>query len=101
MGYHLLIEADTASGEPADEEKLDQAGGRLALLGPAFGFSQDTSAVSAFVYVERTDMAQAVAYGYGSVFEAFEAVGEPLTLRSVAAYTEAEFDRVHVRGESA
>lgn len=95
----MLIEADTASGEPADEEKLDMAGGRLAVLGPAFGFSKDTSAVSAFVYVERNDLAEAVAYGYESVFEGFEAVGEPLTLRWVAAYTEAEFDRVHVRGE--
>jgi hypothetical protein len=52
------------------------------------------------VYVENDDMGEAVAYGVASVLDTFRAVGEPLSLRSAAVYTEAEFDRVHVRGEA-
>ena len=99
MGYHLMIETDTKSGKPAREAIIDAAGGRLALLSPAFSFHQTESYLLATVYVERDQLGEATKYGVSSVLEVFKDLGEPLSLRRVAAYTEAEFDRVHVRGK--
>jgi hypothetical protein len=50
------------------------------------------------LYVERDDWAEAVAEGLEAGLLAWESVREPLTVRSVAVYTESEFDRVHLRG---
>ncbi|WP_200210372.1 hypothetical protein [Micromonospora coerulea] len=92
MGYHVVIETDTVSGEPVDIYRADEAGGRLAPLGPSF-FQQGPQ-VSVTLYVEGDDVGDVLRSGVESALRAFESVGEPLTMRSVALYTEAEFDRV-------
>lgn len=96
MGYHMIFELDLTGGRPADLERVDMAGGRLALPGPTFSVVPDEPTISATVYVERDGVGEAVAYGLDSVLVAFASVGEPVAFRSVAVYTEAEFDRVHI-----
>ncbi|GAA4562810.1 hypothetical protein GCM10023176_05370 [Micromonospora coerulea] len=92
MGYHVVIETDTVSGEPVDIYRADEAGGRLAPLCPSF-FQQGPQ-VSVTLYVEGDDVGDVLRSGVEAALRAFESVGEPLTMRSVALYTEAEFDRV-------
>ncbi|MGC5021250.1 hypothetical protein [Micromonospora sp. DT47] len=94
MGYHLVIETDTASGEPVDDYRADEAGGRLAPLCPSFSASVHGPQVTVTLYVEGDDLGDVLRSGAEAALRAFESVGEPLTFRSVALYTEAEFDRV-------
>lgn len=94
MGYHLVIETDTASGDPVDLYRADEAGGRLAPLCPSFSVAGDGPQVRVTLYVEGDDVGEVLRHGVEAALRAFESVGEPLTLRSAALYTEAEFDRV-------
>lgn len=91
MGYHVIVETDTASGEPVDLYRGDEAGGRLAPLCPSF--SVDGPQVRVTLYVEGDDVGDVLRHGVEAALRAFESVGEPLILRSASLYTEAEFDR--------
>ena len=94
MGYHLVIETDTVSGEPVDPYRGDEAGGRLAPLCPSFSASTVGPQVRVTLYVEGDDVGDVLRHGVEAALRAFESVGEPLILRSASLYTEAEFDRV-------
>ncbi|SCG69778.1 hypothetical protein [Micromonospora inositola] len=94
MGYHVVIETDTTSGEPVDDDRADQAGGRLAPLCPSFLASTHDPQVTVTLYVEGDDVGDVLRSGVEAALRAFESVGEPLTLRSASLYTEAEFERV-------
>jgi hypothetical protein len=92
MEYHVRLGLHTKSGRPVDEDRLDEAGGRLATLGPSANYDLNGPNVEVTVMADAVHPSDALRDSIVAVLLAFDSVGEPVTFRRGTVYTPEEFD---------